>query len=72
MEGEGFETKVKINQKVKAGDTLIEFDLDKIREKGLSEESVLLISNADILKENSIKENINVKAGDELITYTKK
>ena len=72
LEGDGFETKVKINQKVKVGDTLIEFDLNKIREKGLSEESVLLISNADILKENSIKENISVKAGDELITYTKK
>ncbi len=47
MQGEGFELFVKVGQEVKKGDRLIEFNPQKVRERGCSTMCILAISNED-------------------------
>lgn len=47
MNGEGFEVFVKTGEKVKAGQELLKFDLEKIKKKADSEISAFVISNSD-------------------------
>lgn len=47
MRGEGFQNKVKRGQKVRAGDLLSEFDIDKIRQAGHSAMTMILVTNAE-------------------------
>lgn len=46
LEGEGFETHVQVDQQVEAGQLLITFDVDKIREKGFDPVTMVVVSNA--------------------------
>ncbi|CGG49131.1 MULTISPECIES: PTS sugar transporter subunit IIA [Bacillus] len=60
MEGEGFETHVSEGQAVKAGDKLISFDLELIREKAKSTITPIVITNTDAAE--SIKTTVGVAA----------
>lgn len=50
MNGEGFTGHVKEGDKVKAGDKLISFDLELIKEKATSTITPVVITNGDILE----------------------
>ncbi|MED1114756.1 PTS sugar transporter subunit IIA [Bacillus paramycoides] len=60
MEGEGFEAHVSEGQAVKAGDKLISFDLELIREKAKSTITPIVITNTDATE--SIKTTVGVTA----------
>ena len=60
MEGEGFEAHVSEGQAVKAGDKLISFDLELIREKAKSTITPIVIRNTDAAE--SIKTTVGVAA----------
>ncbi|PGM58167.1 PTS glucose transporter subunit IIA [Bacillus cereus] len=60
MEGEGFEAHVSEGQAVKAGDKLITFDLELIREKAKSTITPIVITNTDATE--SIKTTVGVTA----------
>ncbi|ENQ3078247.1 PTS sugar transporter subunit IIA [Bacillus sp. WLY-B-L8] len=60
MEGEGFETHVSEGQTVKAGDKLISFDLELIREKAKSTITPIVITNTDATE--SIETTVGVTA----------
>jgi sugar PTS system EIIA component len=50
MNGEGFEGHVKVGDKVKAGDKLLSFDLDLIKEKAASTITPIVITNSDAVE----------------------
>ncbi|PEP95232.1 PTS glucose transporter subunit IIA [Bacillus wiedmannii] len=60
MEGKGFEAHVSEGQAVKAGDKLISFDLELIREKAKSTITPIVITNTDAAE--SIKTTVGVTA----------
>lgn len=47
LDGKGFVKKVDDGQKVKAGDILIEFDIDLIKENGYDTTTIMIISNTE-------------------------
>ncbi|WP_459502002.1 PTS sugar transporter subunit IIA [Bacillus sp. C1] len=60
MEGEGFDAHVSEGQTVKAGDKLISFDLELIREKAKSTITPIVITNTDATE--SIDTTVGVSA----------
>ncbi len=50
MNGEGFESHVKEGDKVKAGDKLITFDLELVKEKAASTITPVVITNGDLVQ----------------------
>ena len=66
MNGEGFIKKVKDGQKVKAGDILIEFDIEKIKRAGYDTTTMMVISNSEeysdigVLNLGEIKQNNDI------------
>lgn len=68
LNGEGFKAYVKNGDAVKKGDLLIDFDIDLIKEKGFSPESLIVITNHDSYDEFNIVENKNVDINDEIIS----
>ncbi|MFD1359439.1 PTS glucose transporter subunit IIA [Fictibacillus halophilus] len=50
MNGEGFEGHVNVGDKVKAGDKLLTFDLDLIKEKAASTVTPIVITNGDAVE----------------------
>ena len=71
LNGKGFTVKVKEGQKVKAGDLLLEFDLEAIK-KGYDTITAILVTNADefgIVEQ--IKSDGSVKVGDPLLIVKK-
>jgi sugar PTS system EIIA component len=50
MNGEGFEGYVNVGDKVKAGDKLLTFDLDLIKEKAASTVTPIVITNGDAVE----------------------
>ena len=50
MNGEGFEGHVNVGEKVKAGDKLLSFDLDLIKEKAASTVTPIVITNGDAVE----------------------
>ncbi len=49
MRGEGFTPKVKVGDRVRAGDELISFDLDKVATSAKSLLTQVVIANSDLL-----------------------
>ena len=47
MDGDGFETFVDVDQEVKKGDLLLKFDIDLVKEKGYSTETMMSFELAD-------------------------
>lgn len=67
MKGKGFKSFVKNGDRVKAGDKLLEVDLDLVREKAVSSITPILVTNADKLKSVKSLKSGNVDLKDELI-----
>lgn len=66
MNGEGFKMFAKEGQKVKTGEKLLEFDIDKICQAGFSPVTAVLVTNSDDYKEIKILSH-NVKASEKLM-----
>lgn len=66
MNGEGFTKKIKEGQKVKAGDVLIEFDIEKIKKAGYDTTTMMIISNSEeysdieVLNLGEVKQNNDI------------
>jgi glucose-specific phosphotransferase system IIA component len=72
MKGDGFRPLVKVGQFVKAGDELLEFDLEKIKQHGKPTVSPVIFTNMDKIREFQLNLPANelVKIGDEIATIT--
>lgn len=66
MNGEGFHMLAKEGQKVKTGEKLLEFDIDKIRKAGFSPVTAVLVTNSDDYKEVKILSR-SVKATEKVL-----
>ncbi|MFZ3580402.1 PTS system trehalose-specific EIIBC component [Virgibacillus sp. DJP39] len=69
LDGEGFEAHVKQGDQVKAGDPLVTFDLEYIREKAKSTITPIIITNGDALSSLE-KTNENVVVGGKSTLFT--
>ncbi|HAK71413.1 MAG TPA: PTS beta-glucoside transporter subunit EIIBCA, partial [Bifidobacterium sp.] len=67
MNGEGFDVKVKANERVNAGDPLVAVDFDKVKEAGYSTTTLMTVLNTVAFAEVAPKTGIDVKAGDAVI-----
>lgn len=68
MNGEGFESFVKQNERVKKGDLMIRVDLDKIEAAGLSSITPVVVTNSTTYKDISIVASNKVDKGQVLLT----
>lgn len=67
LNGEPFEAHVKPGDKVKAGDILVEFDIEKIKESGCPIITPVIITNTDSYENIEVIANGSVKEKDKLI-----
>jgi glucose-specific phosphotransferase system IIA component len=67
MEGRGFKSLVKVGDKVKAGDRLLEFDLNQIRSEGKSTISPVVITNMQVLKSFNVLREGSVAAKENIL-----
>lgn len=70
MNGEGFKAYVKVGDTVKAGDKLIEFDLNLIREKAKSEITPFVITNMHDVSHVEILASGSVNQNQDIMTVT--
>ncbi len=70
MNGEGFKAYVKVGDSVKAGDKLIEFDLNLIKEKAKSEITPLVITNMNDVKGVEVLASGNINQNTNILTVT--
>jgi PTS system beta-glucosides-specific IIC component len=68
MNGDGFTPKAKQGDKIKQGDLLLEFDIEKIKAAGHSIISPIVITNTDDFADVVPAESGDVNVGDEIIT----
>lgn len=68
LNGKFYEYKVTEGTKVRRGDTLIEFDMDGIKNAGYQLNTPVLVTNAEEYVSVKCADNGSVKIGDELIT----
>lgn len=71
LKGEPFTTHVSAGQSVKAGDLLLEFDIEAIKAAGLDIISPIVICNTPDYKEIKIQAGASVKVLDEVMTLVK-
>ncbi|MEQ6377748.1 PTS system trehalose-specific EIIBC component [Bacillaceae bacterium S4-13-56] len=71
LKGEGFEAHVEAGDKVKAGDPLVTFDLDFIKEKAKSIVTPIIVTNGDQFEELRKTEENDVIAVDSVLLGTK-
>ncbi|MNN73521.1 PTS system beta-glucoside-specific EIIBCA component [compost metagenome] len=71
LDGKYFDVKVKAGQKVKKGDLLVEFDIDKIKAEGFDITTPILITNSDSFNTIKIAEVNSVKVGEQIIFLMK-
>lgn len=67
MNGDGFTPKKKQGDKVKRGELLLEFDIDKIKAAGHPVTTPIIITNSDDYSDVSTTDLSEVKVGDNLI-----
>ena len=67
MNGEGFDVKVKANEHVNAGDTLVVVDFDKVKEAGYSTTTLMTVLNTVAFASFTPKTGVDVKAGESVI-----
>lgn len=67
MKGDGFECLVEMGDKVKAGQPLITFDMDKIKAAGYSTTSMLVITGEGNAKNINFKTGFDAKASEDII-----
>ncbi len=68
LAGDGFTLHCEMEDKVKKGDLILEFDIDKIKEAGFSLTTPVIISNMTNFVSMKASEQKQVKAGETLIT----
>lgn len=68
MNGEGFKSFIKEGERVTAGQKIIEFDLDLVKEKSPSSLTMILVTNVDDLKSVEPLNVDNIKQGDGLLS----
>ncbi|WP_270743670.1 beta-glucoside-specific PTS transporter subunit IIABC [Streptococcus infantarius] len=68
LEGNGFNTLVKVGDKVDAGQKLLEFDLATIREANLPVISPVIVTNSTEFEDVLTTQNARVNIGDYLLT----
>lgn len=68
LDGKFFSPKAKEGDKVKAGDLLLEFDIEAIKAAGYSVATPVIISNSDEFKEIVAEENNAINYNEKLIT----
>ncbi len=66
LDGKFFNVKIKAGDTVKQGDTLVEFNLEKIQESGYDITTPVVITNGDNCKEITITEEKNIEYRDTL------
>lgn len=71
LKGEGFEKHVKENDVVKAGEKLVSFDMDLIKERGYPTQTPIVITNSDDFSEVLFTDETTVERGDYLLTAIK-
>lgn len=71
LQGSPFTTHVEAEQKVKAGDLLLEFDIEAIKAAGLDTISPLVICNSGDYKEVTADAGKDVNVLDEVLTLMK-
>ena len=71
LKGEPFTTHVEAGQKVKAGDLMLEFDIDAIKAAGLETITPLVICNSDEYKEITAHVGKDVKTMEDILTLVK-
>ena len=64
MKGDGFELFVKEGDKVKKGQKLIKFDIDKIKNAGYSPTTAVLLTNSDDFADFKVVKTGKVAVGD--------
>lgn len=67
LEGKYFTAHIEAGQKVKAGDLLVEFDIDGIKNEGYDVITPVLVTNSDQYKHINIKELKSVSEGDTIL-----
>lgn len=65
LKGKGFTPFVVVGDQVKAGDKLIEFQLETIRQAGCATVTPVVITNGDVVAEKQVVAPPNVHAGQE-------
>lgn len=71
LEGKGFNTLVQVGDKVEAGQKLLEFDLDTIREANLPVISPIIVTNSADFDDVLTTQESHVNTGDYLLTIMK-
>ncbi len=71
LKGEPFTAHVESGQKVKAGDLMLEFDIEAIKSAGLETITPIVICNSDDYKEITAHVGKDVNTGDEVLTLVK-
>lgn len=71
LNGEGFEAYVEQGQKVKAGETLVVVDLDKITEAGYKTETPVVITNSTNYKNVTAVNKNQIDYQEELLKINK-
>lgn len=67
LDGDGFTPKKQQGDKVKKGELLLEFDIEKIKEAGLEATTPVIITNSDDYSDVAVTEPKTVNPGDEIV-----
>ncbi|WP_077302974.1 PTS system trehalose-specific EIIBC component [Virgibacillus pantothenticus] len=70
LDGEGFDAFVKQGDRIQKGETLLIFDMDLIKKKGLNLVTPIIITNSAEWSLSNPTKNTSIQAGDELFTLT--
>lgn len=68
LEGNGFNTLVKVGDKVQVGQKLLEFDLDTIRKANLPVISPIIVTNSSDYEDVLTTQETQITTGDYLLT----
>ena len=71
MNGDGFSAKVKVGDSVKAGQPIVEMDIDKVKAAGHPTVVITILSNANNFNDVNFTEANDVTISDELIVIKK-
>ncbi|MDL2310756.1 PTS glucose transporter subunit IIA [Peptostreptococcaceae bacterium OttesenSCG-928-C18] len=72
LKGQGFKPKVKVGDKVRAGDLLVEVDFEMLKEKGYKIITPVIITNMDSIKEIEIHLEKSLGKNTVIIEYVKR
>lgn len=67
LDGEGFELKVKQGQQIKQGESLVEVDIEKVKAKGFSPVTVVVVTNKEEFPNYEVNDQLQVKSGDAIM-----